>query len=156
VAARPGTGRVLFAVLAVAVFIVDRVTKGLVVANVPYGAQQQVLPHVWITNTVNAGAAFGVAQNGMLLVPFLVGSILVAIGLVFYIVRTPVGVWTGALLGLIMGGTVGNGYDRLFHRTVTDFIATGVWPVFNVADSAISVGVALLLVGYLVRSRSAG
>jgi len=148
-------GRLLFATLAVLVFIVDRVTKALVVANVPIGTEQQVLPHVWITNTENAGAAFGVAQGGTLLLPFAIGSTLVAIGLVVYVVRTPVSPWVGTLLGLILGGTVGNGYDRLFLRTVTDFVATHVWPVFNVADSAITVGVGLLLVGYLVRSRSA-
>ena len=149
-------GRVLFAVLAVAVFVVDRVTKNLVSANVQLGTERQVLPHVWITNTVNAGAAFGVAQGGALLLPFLLGSIAVAIGLVVYVARTPVGPGAGALLGLILGGTAGNGYDRLVHRTVTDFIATHVWPVFNVADSAISVGVALLLLGYVVRQRNDG
>ena len=124
-------------------------------ANVPFGTEQPLLPHVWITNTVNAGAAFGVAQGGTLLLPFLLGSIAVSIGLVVYVARTPVGPWGGALLGLILGGTLGNGYDRLVYRSVTDFIATHFWPVFNVADSAISVGVALLLVGYLIRPRRA-
>lgn len=140
--------------LAVLVFIVDRVSKGLVTANVPYGTEREVLPYVWITNTLNSGAAFGVAQNGTPL--FLVASAVVAAGLVFYIVRNPVGAWTGALLGLIMGGTTGNGYDRLVHGTVTDFVALHWWPVFNAADSAISVGVALLLVGYLVQGKRAG
>lgn len=146
----------MFATLAVLVFVLDRVTKGLVSANVPYGDERQVLPFLWITNTHNAGAAFGVAQEGALLVVFLLGSIAVAIGLVYYVARTPVSVAAAALLGLIMGGTVGNGYDRLVHHTVTDFIAVHFWPVFNVADSAISVGVVLLLVGYLVRPRRAG
>lgn len=140
--------------VAILVFIVDRVSKGLVTANVPYGTEREVLPYVWITNTLNSGAAFGVAQNGTPL--FLVASVVVAAGLVFYLVRNPVGAWTGALLGLIMGGTTGNGYDRLFHGTVTDFVALHWWPVFNAADSAISVGVALLLVGYLVRGKRAG
>lgn len=144
----------LFVLLAVLVFIVDRVSKGLVTANVPYGTEREVLPYVWITNTLNSGAAFGVAQNGTPL--FLVASAVVAAGLVFYIVRNPVGAWTGALLGLIMGGTTGNGYDRLVHGTVTDFVALHWWPVFNAADSAISVGVALLLVGYLVQGKRAG
>jgi signal peptidase II len=49
---------------------------------------------------------------------------------------------------------VGNGWDRLHDGTVTDFIAVRFWPVFNVADAAISVGVALLLVGYLLRQRA--
>lgn len=143
----------LFAVLAVLVFIVDRMSKGLVTANIPYGTEMQVLPHVWITNTLNSGAAFGVLPNGTPV--FLLGSIAVAVGLLAYVVRNAVGAWTGITLGLVMGGTVGNGYDRLFHHTVTDFIALHFWPVFNVADSAISVGVVLLVVGYLVRSRSA-
>jgi len=140
--------------VAILVFIVDRVSKGLVTANVPYGTEREVLPYIWITNTLNSGAAFGVAQNGTPL--FLVASVVVAAGLVFYLVRNPVGAWTGALLGLILGGTTGNGYDRLFHGTVTDFVALHWWPVFNAADSAISVGVALLLVGYLVRGKRAG
>jgi signal peptidase II len=148
-------GRLLFAVVAAVVFVVDRVTKVAVSAGVPVGEERQVLPFVWITNTHNAGAAFGVAQEGALLALFLAGSIVVAIGLVYYVVRTPVSAAAGALLGLIMGGTVGNGYERLVNHTVTDFIALHFWPVFNVADSAISVGVALLLLGYLVRSRRA-
>ncbi len=145
------TGRVLFALVAVLVFIVDRVSKGLITANVPYGTEHEVLPHVWITNTLNSGAAFGLAQNGTLL--FLVASIVVAAGLLYYLIRNPVGTWNAAMLGLIMGGTVGNGFDRLTQRTVTDFLALHWWPVFNAADSAISVGVALLLIGYLVRGR---
>ena len=109
-----------------------------------------MLPFVWITNAQNSGAAFGLAQQGTLI--FLLASIAVAVGLVVYVARSPVGAWTGALLGLIMGGTIGNGYDRLFHQTVTDFIALHWWPIFNLADSAISIGVALLLAGYLIRS----
>ena len=48
---------------------------------------------------------------------------------------------TDAVLGLILGGTVGNGFDRIMFGTVTDFINVHFWPVFNVADSAISIGV---------------
>ena len=145
----------LFAVIAVLVFVLDRVTKGLVEANVAPGSERQVLPFVWITNTHNAGAAFGFAQEGALLLLFALGSVAVAVFLVAYVVQSPVAPWVGALLGLVMGGTVGNGYDRLFHSTVTDFIALHFWPVFNVADSAISVGVVLLVAGYLVRARRA-
>ena len=67
--------------------------------------------------------------------------------------ETPIGIFSGALLGLILGGTVGNGYDRLLHGTVTDFIALHFWPVFNVADSAIYIGVVLLLIGYVLRQK---
>jgi len=146
-------GRLLFAAVALLVFVVDRLTKVAVSANVPVGTERQVLPFVWITNTHNAGAAFGFEQEGALLALFLVGSIVVSIGLVYYVARTPVSLAAGALLGLIMGGTIGNGYERLVNHSVTDFIAVHFWPVFNVADSAISVGVALLLLSYLVRSQ---
>jgi signal peptidase II len=149
-------GRALFAVLAVLVFVVDRVTKVIVAASVPAGTERQALPFLWITNTHNSGAAFGVAQEGTLLLLFALGSVAVSIGLAYYVVRTPISAAVGALLGLIMGGTVGNGYDRLFNGTVIDFIAVHFWPVFNVADSAITVGVVLLLAGYVVRSQRAG
>jgi signal peptidase II len=142
-------GRLIFTIVALTVFIADRFSKRMVVAHVPLGTERPALPHVWITNTQNAGAAFGVAQEATAV--FLVASVVVAIGLVFYVARTPVGVWSGALLGLILGGTVGNGYDRLLHGTVTDFIALHFWPVFNVADSAVCVGVVFLLVGYVIR-----
>ena len=144
-------GRLLFIGVAVLVFIADRISKQMVVASVPLGIERQALPHVWITNTQNPGAAFGVAQEATAF--FLVASVVVAVGLVFYAARTPIGIWSGLFLGLILGGTVGNGYDRLLHGTVTDFIALHFWPVFNVADSAISVGVVLLLIGYVLRQK---
>ena len=142
-------GRLLFCAVAVLVFIADRISKRVVVSNVPLGTERLALPHVWITNTQNPGAAFGVAQEATAF--FLVASVLVAVGFVFYVARTPVGVWAGVLLGLILGGTVGNGYDRLLHGTVTDFIALHFWPVFNVADSAISIGVVLMIASFLLR-----
>jgi signal peptidase II len=142
-------GRLLFVGLAAVIFVLDRITKGLVAANIAPGTERAALPGVWITNTQNAGAAFGLAQQGTAL--FLFASIAVALGLIVYVARTRISVWIAALLGLILGGTLGNGYDRLFHGSVTDFIALHFWPVFNVADSAITIGVAVLLAGFLLR-----
>lgn len=143
-------GRVAFAVAAVLVFIVDRVTKGLVAANLAPGQEVPALPGlVWITNAHNSGAAFGLAQRGTLV--FLVASIAVAVGLAIYVFRNQHPPPVGLVLGLVMGGTVGNGYERLLNGTVTDFITVHWFPVFNVADSAITVGVALLLVGYALQ-----
>jgi signal peptidase II len=139
--------------VAVLVFIVDRVTKGLVVTYVPSGTEVQALPFVWITNAHNSGAAFSIAPNATLF--FLLASIVVAAGLIWYVARNPVAVAPAVLLGLVLGGTLGNGYDRLVHGTVTDFVALHFWPVFNVADASISVGVALLLLGYVLRQRRA-
>jgi signal peptidase II len=140
----------VFVIVAMAVFILDRVTKSLVIAQVPYGTEVPVLGHlVGIAHFHNSGAAFGVAPAGAPL--FLIASIVVAIGLVIYVARTPGNIWTDSVLGLIMGGTLGNGYERIVNGTVTDFINFHFWPVFNVADSAISIGVVALVAGYLIR-----
>lgn len=149
-----GAGRVLLAVVAVIIFIVDRVSKGVVSANLPLGSERQVLPFLWIANTQNSGAAFGVARNATFV--FLTASVVITVIIIVYAVRTPLDLWAGIVLGLILGGTVGNGYDRLFHGQVTDFLDLHWWPVFNTADSAISVGMVLLVLGYLLRRSDAG
>ena len=148
------TGRVLFVVAAATVFVLDRITKSIVSSQISYGSEVSVLGNlVGITNVRNSGAAFGFAPAGAMF--FLVASIVVSIGLVFYVVRTPGSIWADAVLGLILGGTVGNGFDRLMYGTVTDFINFHFWPVFNVADSAVSIGVVLLIAGYLLRKTPA-
>jgi signal peptidase II len=137
-----------------AVFILDRVTKNLVAAQIPFGTEVSVIDHVvGITNVRNSGAAFGFAPAGATL--FLIASVVVWIGLVAYVARNPIGEWSGVVLGLILGGTMGNGYDRIVHGTVTDFINFHFWPVFNVADAAISIGVVLMIAGYLLRRNPA-
>ena len=133
-----------------AVFALDRVTKSLVNASLAYGERATVIPKVVdIVNFRNSGAAFGFAPAGATF--FLIASVLVATGLIVYIARNPGTPWTDGVLGLILGGTLGNGFDRIVHGSVTDFIDFHFWPVFNLADSAISVGVVLLIAGYLLR-----
>ena len=140
----------MFVVAAVLVFVADRVTKTMVAASIPFGSEVQVIDGlVGITHVHNSGAAFGFAPA--LAGIFLVASIVVSIGLAVYVFRNQGTEWTYGLLGLIMGGTAGNGYERLFNGTVTDFINFHFWPVFNVADSAVSIGVVLLLATYLLK-----
>lgn len=140
----------MFALVAAAVFVIDRVTKNLVASEIDYGTEVTVIDHiVGITNLRNSGAAFGFAPAGAGL--FLIASVLVSIGLVVYVLRNHGDQWSFGALGLIMGGSVGNAFDRLVHGTVTDFINFHFWPVFNVADSAISIGVVLLIASYLIR-----
>ena len=144
--------RVLFFTVAVIVVIVDRISKALVVANVPIGTEFQLLPFLWIQDGQNSGAAFGVGRSATLL--FTVASVVVSVALILYAVRAQIRPWTGLCLGLILGGAAGNGYDRVVHGEVTDFIALHWWPTFNLADAAVSIGVILLVLGYLLRSRS--
>ena len=149
--AKLNTGRVVFFAIALAVFVLDRVTKAIVNATVPYGTEVPVLGNlVGITNIRNAGAAFGFAPVGPWF--FLVAALAVSVGLVIYVVRSPGDLSSDAVLGLIVGGATGNAFDRIINGGgVTDFINFHFWPVFNVADSAVSIGVVLLIVGYLIR-----
>jgi signal peptidase II len=135
------------------VFVADRVTKNLVSSDVPFGTEFPAIDHlVWITNIHNSGAAFGLAPA--LALVFLVASLVVAVALVVYVATHRNDFVVDVVLGLILGGTIGNGFDRVMYGTVTDFIALHWFPVFNVADSAVSVGVFLFALGYLVRKPS--
>jgi signal peptidase II len=141
---------VLFVVAALVVFALDRITKSLVSANVPYGTEVAVVGRlIGITNVRNSGAAFGFAPAGATF--FLIAAVVVSVGLAIYVARNAGDLRTDIPLGLIMGGTIGNGFDRVWFGTVTDFVNVHFWPVFNVADSAISIGVVALLAGYLLR-----
>jgi signal peptidase II len=132
------------------VFVLDRLTKSIVATQIAYGTEVPVIGNlVGITNVRNSGAAFGFAPAGATL--FLFASIIVSIGLIVYVVRNPGTAWSDAVLGLILGGTIGNGFDRIVYGTVTDFVNFHFWPVFNLADSAISIGVVLLIATYLIR-----
>jgi len=142
--------------VALVVFVLDRVTKGIVNATVPYGTETPLLGNlVAITNIRNAGAAFGFAPVGPWF--FLVAALAVSVGLIVYVLRQPGDLSANAVLGLILGGALGNAFDRVINGGgVTDFIDFHFWPVFNVADSAVSIGVVLLILGYLIRKPNAG
>ena len=143
-------GRIAFALIAIGVFVIDHITKGIVEAQIQFGTEVPVLGHlVGITNVRNSGAAFGFAPTFATL--FLIASVVVSIGLVVYVARTSNPFWSDAVLGLVLGGTAGNGFDRLFYGTVTDFVNVHFWPVFNVADSAISSTTPMLIAGNLIR-----
>jgi signal peptidase II len=146
---------VVFFAVALVVIVLDRVTKSIVNATIPYGTEVAVVGHlVGITNVRNSGAAFGFAPVGPWF--FLVASLIVSIGLIFYVVRQPGDLRALAVLGLVLGGALGNAFDRVLNGGgVTDFINFHFWPVFNVADSAISIGVVLLIAGYLIRKPNA-
>jgi len=140
-------------VIAAAVVIVDRITKIYVERHfgVPYGPRQVVDHVLYLTVTRNAGAAFGLFQN--FTVGFLLISAVVMVAILFYYGRLPSGDWPARLgLALVFGGAIANAYDRGVKGSVVDFIQVPHWPIFNVADSAITVGVAVLLIGTVWRS----
>ena len=145
-------GRILFFAVAVVVFALDRLTKYLVVASIPADTERgPILGVFWIQHLQNSCAAFSVCGPGQLF--FLLISLLVVVAIAVYGYQHLGGIWLHAVLGLVLGGVLGNAYDRLLHGSVTDFIALHWFPTFNVADSAITIGVAALAVEYLSRRR---
>jgi signal peptidase II len=149
----------ILAITAGAILVADIVTKQIVEAQIPLYTSIPVIGHYlsW-THTQNTGAAFSLFQNGGAF--FIVVAIIVSAVIVYYAPRLPAGDRLSRIaLGLQLGGALGNLLDRLRQGYVTDFIHFQIpeigfdWPVFNIADSAIVVGVIALIVISLLRER---
>ncbi|WP_017437156.1 signal peptidase II [Saccharococcus caldoxylosilyticus] len=141
---------VIYYIIALAVIAIDQWTKWLVVKYMRLGESIPIIPNVlYITSHRNRGAAWGILQGQFWL--FYLITVIVVIGLIVYIQRLPRGERLfGVALGLMLGGAIGNFIDRLFRKEVVDFIhayiGTYSFPVFNIADSALTIGVALLFI----------
>ena len=136
----------------IAVVAADRATKLMVMHGMERGESIPVIPGLFsLTYVHNPGAAFGAFANSPLREPLLVFVAVAAVaGLVWLITKTPASrVWERCAAAAIIGGALGNLYDRFAYRSVVDFLDFYVgswhWPAFNVADSCITVGVGILL-----------
>lgn len=145
--------RALLFVIAFVVWALDQATKAVVVRNLPFGDEWAPVPGLqWLfafTHTANTGAAFGLFPDASLF--FVAMAFLVIGAIIFFYDRLPTHhLLVRVALGLQLGGALGNLTDRLTRGAVTDFIHFKFWPVFNIADSGIVVGV-LILGYYLMR-----
>ena len=131
-------------VTAVAVFALDHLTKWLVTQNIPLGEQVTVVGPVTIHHIENRGAAFGLFPQFQFI--FLGVAVVVAAYILVEGRRFGPGVFPQVVLGAILGGAVANAVDRVAQGYVVDFVDLQRWPVFNVADMAIVLGI---LVGVL-------
>ena len=144
------TGRrlLVIAACAVAVFVADRVTKSWVAENIPLGTARPVVgDYVRIVHAQNTGAAFGLLPERTTLLSVL--SVLAVLAIVYYYRQIASTSWlVTATLGMQLGGAAGNLVDRVRQGYVIDFVDVGVGDVrfwaFNVADSSIVVGIALV------------
>ena len=127
-------------VIGAVVVIADRLSKLAVMKHMTEFQSTPVIPHVlWLTYVQNTGAAFSLFQRGTIILAAVSAVVVVA---VVWASRHPLarGPWIRVALGLVLGGALGNLYDRMFYRSVVDFLDVRIWPVFNVADSSIVVG----------------
>ena len=142
--------------LAGIVIAVDQFTKSLVRTHLAFqeiwSPWKWLIPYARIVHWKNSGAAFGMLQGlGDI---FTILAILVAVAIIYYFPQVSAEDWTLRLaMGLQLGGAVGNLIDRITSGYVTDFISIGTFPVFNVADASISIGVAILILGMWVKEQ---
>ena len=127
----------------VCVLLVDQVTKRLVQSGIAEGDRDGVFPGVELVHVRNHGVAFGAFAGGGTIVAVVIGVALVA--LVLWFVRHADKPLAWLPTGLLLGGAVGNIFDRIRDGAVTDFIKLPAWPAFNIADVAITFGVLSLL-----------
>lgn len=154
----------LLALVAGTVIIIDQLTKLSIMQNMRLHESIPIIPNlVSLTYIRNPGAAFGLlagSSNAFRTLFFGVTS-LFALGLLGTIlVRLPANDWMGQLsIASILGGAIGNLLDRLQYGEVIDFLDFYVdsyhWPAFNVADSAISVGVVFLIIHFAFEKKEA-
>nr|WP_263328071.1 signal peptidase II [Neobacillus sp. Marseille-Q6967] len=139
--------------IAIFVILLDQVTKWLIVTKMHLGESIPVIDNfLYITSHRNRGAAWGILQGQMWF--FYVITTVVIIALIYYIQKAVKGKWLlGISLGLMLGGAIGNFIDRVLRKEVVDFIHTYIFsynfPVFNIADSALVIGVILLMIQML-------
>jgi signal peptidase II len=119
------------------VIFIDQLTK-LLTKNINF----EIFSFLKFISIKNTGAAFGIFRDYTILIIFL--TIAIIGGLIYYLDKIPKKDYLG--YGLILGGAVGNLIDRIFLNYVRDFISIWIWPVFNIADMAISIGIILILI----------
>lgn len=146
-------------VIALFVIVMDQLTKWMIVKKMEYGESIEVINNLlYITSHRNRGAAWGILEGKMWF--FYLITVAVVIALVYYIQKmAKQSVLIGVSLALMLGGAIGNFIDRVFRQEVVDFVHTYIFaysfPVFNVADASLTMGVGLLIIYMLLEEKLA-
>lgn len=143
--------------IALFIILLDQVTKWLIVTKMYLGESIPIIDNfLYITSHRNRGAAWGILQGQMWF--FYLITTIVIIGIIYYIQKAAKGkMLLGVSLAFMLGGAIGNFIDRVLRKEVVDFIHTYIFsynfPVFNIADSALVIGVILLMIQMLREER---
>ena len=147
--------------LAVLIVVLDQLTKQWVSSSFSYGESLELLPFLNLTLVHNMGAAFSFLSDagGWQRWFFAIVSLIVSVVLIVWLSRLPARQYLLATaLALVLGGAIGNLWDRVFLGYVVDFIDVFYqkhhWPAFNIADTSITVGAILLILESLFSSKT--
>lgn len=136
-------------IISLLVVLVDQVSKLFVRSSFEYGRPHRIIGDwVRLTYIENPGMAFGIEIGGQIF--FTLFSLIATIIIFIYIVRArQEKIQLRVSLALILGGAIGNLIDRFLYGKVVDFIEVGIgnarWPIFNIADSAVTIGMIILI-----------
>ena len=144
-------------IIATIIVIVDQITKILVRRYLPLGEMwnpwEWMMPYARLIHINNTGAAFGMFKNGNPI--FMTLAVIVSGAIIYYYPRIPANEKLIRFsLSLQLAGALGNLIDRIIFGQVTDFVSVGNFAIFNVADSSITVGVAILLIAVWWQERN--
>ncbi len=136
---------VVFSAALIIIFL-DQLTKFLIKQNLQLSQSIPIIKDILhITYITNTGSAFGLLKGFNFI--FIAFSIIVIIVIFYFFKKIKENEnLLQFSVGMLLGGTIGNLIDRLLQGAVTDFIDFRIWPVFNLADSAVTIGVAILIV----------
>ncbi len=141
--------------VAALVVIIDQITKHIAYHSLTYGNSRPFIDHIWRwTLTLNPNSVWGVSFGRHF--PYSVMVILLSLVVILLIIFEQKVVYYTAY-AMILGGAIGNLIDRMVHGAVIDFIDWGIphgprWPIFNFADSSITVGVSILVILSIVEA----
>lgn len=143
----------IFALTVSISLLLDQLSKMYIDNNFVLGESKRIITNFFhITYVRNPGAAFGILSDNAIRLPFFIGiSCIASLGILWYVRRVPrEKPWQYLALGLILSGALGNLIDRIRFAEVIDFLDVHWynyhWPAFNIADSAICVGVTIMLI----------
>ena len=147
----------IYYVIALFGIAIDQISKWLIVKNMELGTSIPIIDNVlYITSHRNRGAAWGILENKMWF--FYIITVVFVVFIVIYMQKyAKTDKLLGISLGLILGGAIGNFIDRVFRQEVVDFIHVYIfsynYPVFNIADSALCIGVVLIIIQTLLEGK---
>ena len=145
-------------IVAIAILIIDQVTKRIIATTMNIGDSYEVIPNFLnITSHRNDGAAWGILSGKMGFF-YIITLIILVVLVLFYIKEAKYNLFMQVAISLLFAGALGNFIDRLVNGEVVDFVDTTIFgydfPIFNVADSSLTIGVLFIIIALLKDANS--
>lgn len=139
--------------ITIVILLLDQITKFIVASSMRVGDSFNVIPHFLnITSHRNNGAAWGILSGKMSFF-YIITIIILVVLIIFYIKEAKQHLLMQVAISLLFAGALGNFIDRVLHGEVVDFVDTNIFgynfPIFNVADSSLTIGVLLIVIALL-------